>query len=662
MKASSRPGDPAPWPAPRGGGHTGSAPTRRCSAATGTFSQSKVTTSQRRASSCQQLRVVELADQDGRHLAAPASSRSRSRNRKLQAERVAGERQHAAELAGAEDADAFMRAGWRGSALRQHVRSVCAARNASSADGKRGDRCRPRIAAANSAALVAPAAPMAKVATGMPGGHLHDRQQRIHAVQRLRLHRHAEHRQRRLRRRHARQVRRAAGAGDDRPRARAPRALAAYSNSRSGVRCADTTRTSCGTPSASSSLGGVLSVSQSERGAHDDADQWLHHGSLARVCRVTVRPSSAASSASMSIVAHQLADVLALPAQCSPAGQASRLGYRLHQFLSQWQSRHIARAFSPAARPASATHGPRACARSAGAASVPSTSGTASAASASSDFIPPLTTHPGLRVPRCYYCTHEQSGRLHPDPGTHRHRRVALDEAREAGATQAEASVSLQQGLNVTVRLGEVETIEYQRDRGLGVTVYIDQARALPAPRDLRPEAVRETVPKACSIARYTADECAGLADADRLAREFPDLALYHPGTSSRSTPSNWRATARRRDAPWTSASTTPRAPRSLHRGVRVYGNTHGFLGGFPSTRHSLSCALIAGKATAMQRDYWYTVARCADDLESRRQVGRIAAERTVRGSARASSTRSKCRCCLRRTSRAACSVISSAR
>ena len=107
---------------------------------------------------------------------------------------------------------------------------------------------------------------------------------------------------------------------------------------------------------------------------------------------------------------------------------------------------------------------------------------------------------------------------------------MALAEARAAGATQAEADCSLQQGLNVTVRLGEVETIEYQRDRALGITVYFNGAKGSASSADLRPDAVRQMVAKACSIARHTTrDEFAGLADPADMAREIPDLDLYHP-------------------------------------------------------------------------------------------------------------------------------------
>src|SRR5688572_889975 len=190
----------------------------------------------------------------------------------------------------------------------------------------------------------------------------------------------------------------------------------------------------------------------------------------------------------------------------------------------------------------------------------------------------------------------------------------ALAEARAAGATQAEADVSLQQGLNVSVRLGEVETIEYQRDRGLGITVYFDHAKGSASSADLRPEAVRDMVTKACAIARHTArDEFAGLADAADMARTVPDLDLYHPWEL---TPEQAIELARATEA--AGLAVDPRignsegASVSTHRGVRVYGNSHGFLAGYPVTSHSLSCVVLAQDGADMQRDYWYSAARDA--------------------------------------------------
>ena len=210
--------------------------------------------------------------------------------------------------------------------------------------------------------------------------------------------------------------------------------------------------------------------------------------------------------------------------------------------------------------------------------------------------------------------------------------RHALDEARALGAHQAEVGVSLDTGLGVTVRLGEVETLEYQRDRGMGVTVYIAQRKGSASTADLRPEALRETVAKACSIARFTAaDEFAGLADAQLMARDWPELSLSHPWDV---TPERSIEIAHACEAAALAAD--PRiknsegASLSTHRGLRVYGNSHGFVGGFESTSHSLSCSVIAVHDNEMQRDYWYTAARDWRELQEAQAVGREAAQRTV--------------------------------
>jgi PmbA protein len=209
----------------------------------------------------------------------------------------------------------------------------------------------------------------------------------------------------------------------------------------------------------------------------------------------------------------------------------------------------------------------------------------------------------------------------------------ALEQARAAGTTHAEADASLQRGLTVTVRLGEVETIEYHRDRGLSVTVYVGKSKGSASTADLRIEAVRETVDKAASIARHTAaDECAGLADPESLAREIPDLDLYHPWDI---TPEQAVTLARDCEAAGLGVDARLRNSEggtvTTHSGVRVYGNSHGFLQGYPSTSHSISCALVAQDGDDMQRDYWYTVARRAQALEDAAAIGRKAAERALR-------------------------------
>jgi PmbA protein len=208
----------------------------------------------------------------------------------------------------------------------------------------------------------------------------------------------------------------------------------------------------------------------------------------------------------------------------------------------------------------------------------------------------------------------------------------ALEEARRAGAVQAEAGVSTDVGLSVTVRLGEVESLEYQRDRGMGVTVYVDGHKGSASTADLSKDAVRETVLKAVSIARFTAaDPCAGLADAALMARDVPDLELHHPwavdAEAAISIARQMEAEAlgfdpRIRNSEGGSVST--------HSGMRVYGNSHGFLAGYPTTTHSLSCVVMGQDGEEMQRDYWYTTARDPARLEQPDAVGRRAAERAV--------------------------------
>ena len=210
---------------------------------------------------------------------------------------------------------------------------------------------------------------------------------------------------------------------------------------------------------------------------------------------------------------------------------------------------------------------------------------------------------------------------------------LALEEARVLGASQAEASVSVDVGLSVGVRLGEVETVEYQRDRGMGVTVYFGTRKGSASTADLGAAALRETVAKACSIARYTAeDPCAGLADAECLAGEVPDLDLSHPWDLS---PERACELALECEAAAMSVdrrvSNSEGAGVSTHRGLRAYGNSHGFLAAYPGTVHSMSCAVLGVEGEGMERDYWYTTARDWRELEEAASVGRLSGERAVR-------------------------------
>ncbi|MHB8551592.1 MAG: PmbA/TldA family metallopeptidase, partial [Acidiferrobacterales bacterium] len=208
-----------------------------------------------------------------------------------------------------------------------------------------------------------------------------------------------------------------------------------------------------------------------------------------------------------------------------------------------------------------------------------------------------------------------------------------LSEALRQGASAAEASVSVSQGLSVNVRLGSVETVEHTRDKGMGITVYFGKHSGSASTSDLGLEAVRGTVRAAASIARYTAaDECSGLADVASLARSIPDLDLYHPWNPGADRAIEIAAAceqaARTADA---RIRNSEGASVSSHEGLEVYGNTNGFMGAVTATRHALSCAVVAQDDSGMQRDYWYTVARDARDLEALESVGRQAASRAVR-------------------------------
>src|SRR5215472_9965 len=209
---------------------------------------------------------------------------------------------------------------------------------------------------------------------------------------------------------------------------------------------------------------------------------------------------------------------------------------------------------------------------------------------------------------------------------------LALEEARRAGATQCEADVSVSQGLSVSVRLGEVDTVEYQRDRGLGVTVYFGRRKGAASTADLTPAAVRETVAKASAIARYTAeDPYAGLVEPEALARDIPDLDLDHPWDLSPEAAIELARTCEARGlAVDPRVSNSEGAGVSSQRNTGVYGNSLGFLAGYSSTSHSVSCTLIAQAGDDMQRDYWWSVARDPQELETAASVGRIAGERAL--------------------------------
>ncbi|HSN40860.1 MAG TPA: metalloprotease PmbA [Burkholderiales bacterium] len=211
--------------------------------------------------------------------------------------------------------------------------------------------------------------------------------------------------------------------------------------------------------------------------------------------------------------------------------------------------------------------------------------------------------------------------------------RDALDYAKQRGASAAETEISEGFGQTVTVRCGEVETIEYNRDKGMGVTVYIGKQQGHASSSDFSPRALRDTVDAALSIARFTAsDDCAGLADAELLARDIPDLDLWHPwGVPIERAIELAKACESAGFAVDARIGNSEGATVSTQESHFVYGNSLGFLAGYPTSRHGVWCALIAGRNDAMQRDDWYETARDPADLKAPETVGRHAGERALK-------------------------------
>ena len=210
---------------------------------------------------------------------------------------------------------------------------------------------------------------------------------------------------------------------------------------------------------------------------------------------------------------------------------------------------------------------------------------------------------------------------------------LALSEARQRGASSAEAASALSQGLSINVRLGEIETVEHTRDRSLIVTVYFGKQTGSASTSDYGLASIKETVQAACNIASHTeADQCNGLADQERLATEFPDLDLYHPWLPSvdeaRTLAVACEQAALEHDD---RIENSEGATVTSHEGYEVYGTSTGFWGENRKTRHGVSCSVIGQGQDGMQRDYWYSSARRKDQMDSPEQVGLEAARRTIR-------------------------------
>lgn len=209
----------------------------------------------------------------------------------------------------------------------------------------------------------------------------------------------------------------------------------------------------------------------------------------------------------------------------------------------------------------------------------------------------------------------------------------ALACAKQHGASAAEVGASISVGFSVTVRMGTVDTVEYHRDKGIGVTVYFGQRKGSASTTDTSPEAIKSTVEAACHIAKVTSeDECAGLADKALMAFDYPDLDLSHP----------WGLTVEEAIEKATSCEDFGRSldkritnsegvTIATNQTFSMYGNSHGFIGGYPSTRHYLGCVLVAKEGEEMQRDHYYTTARDVESLGSGKDVARQAVDRTVK-------------------------------
>ena len=207
-----------------------------------------------------------------------------------------------------------------------------------------------------------------------------------------------------------------------------------------------------------------------------------------------------------------------------------------------------------------------------------------------------------------------------------------LELARAAGASQAEVSCSQSRGLNVGVRMGDVETVESTQDRGIGVTVYFGQRKGSASTGDVRDDSLRATVEQACAIARHTEeDAAAGLADAALMAKEMREFDTWHPVEVSADEAVEralaCEAAGRDIDA---RIGNSDGASFGCGQSLGVYANSHGFIGHERDTHYTLGCALIAGEGEGMQRDGWYSTALSLDGVEDAASVGRRAAERAL--------------------------------
>ena len=208
-----------------------------------------------------------------------------------------------------------------------------------------------------------------------------------------------------------------------------------------------------------------------------------------------------------------------------------------------------------------------------------------------------------------------------------------LQLAKKNGATQAEAGLTVSEGMSVSARMRSVETVEYQKDNGLGISVYFGKHKGTASTSSLDLESIRKTVEAACNIAKYTSeDPCTGLADAELMATEFTDLDMYHEWNISSDEAIEMALACEAAALDYDqSISNSDGASIDIGKGISVYGNSHGFLQHERKTRHSISCSVVAEDEQGMQRDYWYDVSRNPEQLQSVAEVGKMAAQRTIK-------------------------------
>ncbi|PVZ12338.1 MULTISPECIES: metalloprotease PmbA [unclassified Pseudomonas] len=207
-----------------------------------------------------------------------------------------------------------------------------------------------------------------------------------------------------------------------------------------------------------------------------------------------------------------------------------------------------------------------------------------------------------------------------------------IAEARRQGASACEVAVTLEQGLSTSVRQREVETVEFNRDQGFGITLYVGQRKGSASTSASGPDAIRETVAAALAIAEHTSeDPSSGLAEASLMCKQVEDFDIYHPWaiTPDQAVELALAAEAAAFDAD-PRITNADGSTVNVHQGCRVYGNSHGFIGGYAATRNTLSCVMIAEADGQMQRDYWYDFNRRGELLASPQSIGRRAAERAA--------------------------------